>query len=69
MNRILLIGFLLIQISFIGYSTVTNASDLIRQQPIEESPQWNGETFQNPEQVPDAEWGAKPKDVLELLLQ
>lgn len=56
MNRILFIGFLLMQISLIGYSTATNASDLIRQQPIEESPQWNGETFQNTEQVPDAEW-------------
>ena len=61
MNRILLIGFFLMQISLIGYSTATNASDLIRQQPIEESPQRNGETFQSPEQVPDAEWGPSLK--------
>ena len=40
-----------------GCST-TNASDLIRQQNIEESPQWNGETFQNTEEVPDVEWGS-----------
>ena len=33
-----------------------NASDLNRQQRIEESPQWNGETFQNLEEVPATEW-------------
>lgn len=37
-------------------STITNASDLSRQQRIEESPQWNGEIFQNSEKVPDVEW-------------
>lgn len=55
-----LIGFLVIQISMFGCGT-TNASDLNRQQRIEESPQWNGEAFQNPERVPDAEWGASLK--------
>ena len=59
-NYIHLIGFLVIQISIFGCTT-TNASDLNRQQRIEESPQWNGETFQNPEQVPDAEWGPSLK--------
>jgi len=54
-NYILLIGFFVIQISIFGCST-TSASDLNRQQRIEESPQWNGETFQNPERVPDVEW-------------
>ncbi len=55
-NYILLIGFLVIQISMFGCST-TNASDLNRQQRIEESPQWNGETFQNLEPVPATQWG------------
>ena len=41
--------------------TTTNASDLNRQQRIEESPQWNGETFQNPERVPGVEWGPSLK--------
>ncbi|MGF1759856.1 MBL fold metallo-hydrolase [Photobacterium sagamiensis] len=61
MNNIFLIVFLLMQISLIGCSAATNASDLIRQQRIVESPQWNGETFQNPEQVPDIEVGASLK--------
>ena len=61
MNNVFLIGFLLMQIPLIGCSTATNASDLIRQQRIAESPQWNGETFQNPEQVPDVEVGASLK--------
>jgi len=56
MNNRFLVVFLLIQISMFGCST-TNASDLNRQQRIEESPQWNGETFQNPERVPATEWG------------
>ena len=55
-NYILLIGFLVIQISTFGCTT-TNAADLARQQRIEESPQWNGETFQNPKRVPATEWG------------
>ena len=59
-NYIPLIGFLVIQISMFGCST-TNASDLNRQQHIEESPQWNGETFQNPERVSDVEWGPSLK--------
>ncbi len=54
-NLILAIGFLVIQISMLGCST-TYASDTNRQQRIEDSPQWNGETFQNPERVPDVEW-------------
>ena len=55
-----LIVCLAIQISIFG-CTVTNASELHRQQRIEESPQWNGETFQNPERVPDVEWGPSLK--------
>ena len=57
MNNIFPIGFLLIQISLFGCFTTTNASDLIRQKRIVESPQWNGVTFQNPELVPATEWG------------
>lgn len=56
MNNIFLIGFLLIQISLFG-CTATNAGDLVREQRIVESPQWNGGKFQNPEQVPSTEWG------------
>ncbi|MDH3380775.1 MAG: hypothetical protein OEQ39_27995, partial [Gammaproteobacteria bacterium] len=59
-NYLLLIGFLATQISLFGCGT-TNASDLIRQQRIEQSPQWNGEAFQNPEQVPGVEWGPSLK--------
>ena len=55
MNNRFLVVFLLIQISLFGCA-VTNANDLIRQQRIDESPQWNGESFQNPEQAPDVEW-------------
>jgi L-ascorbate metabolism protein UlaG (beta-lactamase superfamily) len=60
MKCILLIGFLVIQISIFGCST-TNASDLDRLQSIAKSPQWNGETFQNPERVPDVGWGPSLK--------
>lgn len=60
MKCILLIGFLVIQISMFGCSA-TNASDLTRQQRIAESPQWNGEKFKNPERVPDVEWGPSLK--------
>lgn len=56
MNNLFLIGFLLIQISLFGCTT-TNASDLIREERIAESPQWNGKKFQNPERVPATEWG------------
>ena len=56
MNNLFLIGFLLIPISLFGCTT-TNASDLIREKRIAESPQWNGEKFQNPERVPATEWG------------
>jgi len=55
-NYIFLFGILVIQISMFG-CTNTNASDLNRQQRIAESPQWNGEKFQNTEQVPSTEWG------------
>jgi len=61
MNNPFLIGLLLIQVFLFGYSTASNASDLIRQQRIAESPQWNGEKFQNPERVPDVEWGPSLK--------
>lgn len=61
MHNFFVSGFLLIQISLFGCSTITNASDLIRQQRIAESPQWNGGTFQNPELVPDVEVGASMK--------
>ena len=59
-NYILLFGFLVVQIWIFG-CTAINASELNRQQRIEESPQWNGETFQNPERVPDVEWGPSLK--------
>ena len=59
-SRIIQIGFLIIQVSVLGCTT-TNASDLIREKRIIESPQWNGETFQNPERVPDVEWGPSLK--------
>ena len=39
----------------------TNAFDFNLQQRIEASPQWKGEAFQNPEQVPDVEWGPSLK--------
>ena len=54
------IGCLAIQISIFGCNA-TNASDLNRQQRIEESPQWNGEAFENPDRVPDVEWGPSLK--------
>ncbi len=56
MRNSFLIGFLLTQLILFGYMPVTYATDSNRQQHIEESPQWNGETFQNPEAVPDVEW-------------
>ena len=45
------------KIFLFGCSAATNADDLVRQQRIAESPQWNGESFQNPERVPATEWG------------
>jgi L-ascorbate metabolism protein UlaG (beta-lactamase superfamily) len=59
--NLFLIGYLLIQISLFGCSTATNAADLIREQSIAESPQWNGKKFQNPEPVPATEWGKSMK--------
>ena len=61
MNNIFLFGFLLFHLSFVGYSTILNASDLHIDQRITESPQWNGERFQNPEQVPNVNWGPSLK--------
>ncbi len=60
MNNIFFIGFLLIQIPLFG-CTAANAADLVREQRIAESPQWNGKIFQNPEQVPATEWGKSLK--------
>jgi len=51
MNNRLLAGFLLALIIPIGYSIV-HANDLNREQRIAESPQWDGNTFRNPEPVP-----------------
>ena len=59
-NYILFLGFLFIQTSMVG-CTNTIASEPNRQQRIEESPQWNGEEFQNSERVPDVEWGPSVK--------
>ncbi|MDH5388636.1 MAG: MBL fold metallo-hydrolase, partial [Gammaproteobacteria bacterium] len=56
MSNQFLVVFLLMQIPLFGCA-ITNASDLIRQQRIDESPQWNGEVFHNPERVPATEWG------------
>jgi L-ascorbate metabolism protein UlaG (beta-lactamase superfamily) len=61
MSNPFLIGFLLMQIFLFGYSTATNASDLIQQQRIAESPQWERGKFQNPEPVPDVQWGPSLK--------
>lgn len=55
MKRLFVTGLLLIQASFFGCAT-TSASDVIHQKRIAESPQWNGERFQNPERVPSVEW-------------
>ena len=49
------------QASLLGYAANANAADLVRQQRIAESPQWNGEGFQNPEMVPDVEWAPSLK--------
>ena len=55
MNNLFFIGFLLVLISLIG-CTVTSADDVIRDQRITESQQWDGEVFRNPERVPDTEF-------------
>jgi L-ascorbate metabolism protein UlaG (beta-lactamase superfamily) len=60
MKYFFLTGFLLIQIFLIG-CFAANADDLVREQRITESPQWNGEKFQNPERVPATEWGKSLK--------
>ena len=54
MNNSFFIVLLFIQISLLGCAS-TFATDL-NQQRIEESPQWNGKKFQNPERVPATEW-------------
>jgi hypothetical protein len=60
MTKILLSGFILLQIALFGCA-VANADDLNREQRIAESPQWNGEKFQNLEVVPAVEWGPSLK--------
>jgi L-ascorbate metabolism protein UlaG (beta-lactamase superfamily) len=60
MKNLFLTGLLLIQISLFGCAAV-NADDLVREQRIAESPQWNGKNFQNPELVPATEWGKSLK--------
>lgn len=55
MNNRLLIGFLLALTFPVGYA-VAHANDLNREQRIAESPQWDGNTFRNPEQVPKTEF-------------
>jgi len=60
MNNRFFVGFLLIQTSLFGCAA-TKADDLIREQRIAESLQWDGKTFRNPERVPDAEVGASLK--------
>jgi len=61
MNNRFLFLFLLLHLFLAGCSTTLNASDLIRDQRNAKSPQWNGERFQNPERVPDVEWGPSLK--------
>ena len=60
MTKEFFVGFILLQIALFG-CVATNAEDSARQQRIEASPQWNGEAFQNPEQVPNVEWGPSMK--------
>jgi len=60
MNNHFFIGFLFSLNVLIGCAT-TNADDLIREQRIEESPQWDGTKFRNPERVPDTEVWASLK--------
>ena len=50
------IGLFIIQTSLFGCTTASSASDLIREQRVEESPQWVGDGFQNPEPVPSVDW-------------
>jgi len=50
-------GVIIIQITLFGFSTASNASDIIREQKVEESLQWDGKGFQNPEPVPSPELG------------
>jgi len=61
MKNTFLIGCFLIQLFLFGCNSITNASDLVQQKRISESPQWNGKTFQNPDQVPESEVGASTK--------
>ena len=55
MNNRLLVGFLL-ALTFPLGCAVAHADDLNREQRIAESPQWDGHTFGNPEQVPETEF-------------
>jgi len=56
MKNVLQLGFVLLHLLLVGCSTTSNATDLVREQRIAESPQWNGGAFQNQEQVPDVDW-------------
>lgn len=61
MNYIFHLGIVILLLLLIGCSTKSNATDLVREQRIAESSQWNGERFHNPEKVPDVEWGPSLK--------
>ena len=61
MKYTFLVAFFLTLISLFGFSTTANASDSIRRQRVAASPQWNGESFQNPERVPAVKMGASLK--------
>jgi len=56
MKNIFHLGLILCYLLIAGCSTTSNATDLVREQRIVESPQWNGESFQNLEKVPDVDW-------------
>ena len=56
MGNIFLSGLLVLNLLFVGCSTISSASELEREKRIAVSPQWNGERFQNPERVPDVEF-------------
>jgi len=56
MKNVFHLGLILWHLLLIGCSTTSNATDLVREQRVIESPQWNGQAFQNLEHVPDVEW-------------
>ena len=61
MNLTLFIVLLITQISLGGCSTSRKKSDTTQVQRVAESPQWNGDSFQNLEAVPSVEWGPSLK--------